>query len=149
MAPGAGGPDHHTCWLVTVNADGSPHVTGVGALWEAGTFWFVSGGATRKAMNLARDPRCALSVTTSEFDLVIEGEAQRIQDPATVEKMAARWASEGWPASVDDSGQALTADYSAPSAGPPPWFIYRIDLQQATAIVTEEPGGATKWEFSS
>jgi hypothetical protein len=28
QAPGTGGPDRHTCWLATINADGSPHVTG-------------------------------------------------------------------------------------------------------------------------
>ncbi len=26
----------------------------------------------------------------------------------------------GWPARVDETGLALTAEYSAPSAGPPP-----------------------------
>jgi hypothetical protein len=29
----AGGPNRHTCCLTTINADGSPHVTGIGALW--------------------------------------------------------------------------------------------------------------------
>ncbi len=28
QGPGTGGPDRHTCWLATTNADGSPHVTG-------------------------------------------------------------------------------------------------------------------------
>src|SRR6476469_1524864 len=32
QAPGTGGPDRHTCWLATIDADGRPHVTGVGAL---------------------------------------------------------------------------------------------------------------------
>ena len=32
QAPDTGGPNRHTCWLATINADGSPHVTGVGAL---------------------------------------------------------------------------------------------------------------------
>jgi hypothetical protein len=27
-----GAPDRPTCWLTTINADGSPHVTSVGAL---------------------------------------------------------------------------------------------------------------------
>ena len=31
--PVPGGPDRHTSWLATINRDGSPHVTGVGALW--------------------------------------------------------------------------------------------------------------------
>ena len=34
QAPGSGGPDRHTCWLATVNRDGSPHVTGIGAIWS-------------------------------------------------------------------------------------------------------------------
>ena len=25
QAPGTGGPDRHTCWLTTINQDGSPH----------------------------------------------------------------------------------------------------------------------------
>jgi hypothetical protein len=29
-------PPPHTCWLATINADGSPHVTGIGALWTDG-----------------------------------------------------------------------------------------------------------------
>src|SRR5690242_7420944 len=70
QAPGTGGPDRHTCWLTTVGADGAPHVTGVGALWVDGAFWFETGASTRKARNLARDPRCALSTSTREFDLV-------------------------------------------------------------------------------
>src|SRR6266498_1602355 len=122
QAPGKGGPDHHTCWLATIDPDGSPHVTGVGALWAEETFWFETGDRTRKGRNLARDPRCTLSVATREFDLVVQGDVHRVTDPQTVAAMAARWAAGGWPCRVDETGQALTADYSAPSAGPPPWF---------------------------
>jgi PPOX class probable F420-dependent enzyme len=147
QAPGTGGPDRHTCWLATINPDGSPHVTGVGALWADGHFWFESGQQTRKARNVARDPRCTLSVAAAEFDLVVDGEAALVTDPATVARMAARWAAEGWPCRVDATGTALTADYSAPSAGPPPWHVYRVTLRTATALGTVAPGGATRWRF--
>jgi PPOX class probable F420-dependent enzyme len=147
QAPGTGGPNRHTCWLATINRDGSPHVTGVGALWLDGAFWFETGEGTRKGRNLARDPRCALSVAADEFDLVVEGEARKIEEPHVVADLAARWAAEGWPARVDDSGVALTADYSAPSAGPPPWFVYRLTFHSATALGTVEPYGATRWTF--
>ena len=147
QAPGTGGPDRHTCWLATVNPDGSPHLTGIGALWVDGTFWFETGAQTRKGRNLARDPRCTLSVATHEFDLVVEGTAEHIRDPQTVGAMAKHWAAQGWPAQVDDSGVALTAEYSAPSAGPPPWVIYRITMTRATALLTVEPGGASRWHF--
>lgn len=147
QAPETGGPNRHTCWLATIDADGRPHVTGIGALWVDGAFWFETGDGSRKARNLARDPRCTLSVATDDFDLVAEGEAHKITDPPTVATMAARWAAEGWPARVDDTGRALTAEYSAPSAGPPPWFVYRLTVSTATALATVAPGGATRWRF--
>lgn len=147
QAPGNGGPDRHTCWLATVDADGSPHLTGIGAMWLDGAFWFETGATSRKGRNLARDPRCSLSVATHEFDLVVEGEARPVTDPAVVADLAARWSAEGWPAEVDQSGTAITAEYSAPSAGPPPWAVYRLAIASATALATVEPGGATRWTF--
>jgi hypothetical protein len=147
QAPGSGGPDRHTCWLTTLNDDGSPHVTGIGAVWLDGAFWFETGEHTRKGRNVARDPRCALSLATAEFDLVIEGTAARVTDPGTVATLARHWAEEGWPCRVDETGTALTADFSAPSAGPPPWSVYRITARTATALATVEPGGATRWTF--
>ena len=147
QAPGTGGPNRHTCWLATINPDGSPHVTGIGALWADGCWWFETGQNTRKGKNLARDPRCALSVATHDFDLVVEGEAAKVTDPDTVAAMAARWSADGWPARVDDTGRAITAEYSAPSAGPPPWHVYRLTPRTATAVGTVDPGGATRWRF--
>ena len=146
LVPGTGGPDRHSCWLATTNADGSPHVTGIGALWTDGCFWFETGRSTRKGRNLARDPRCTLSLATKEFDLVVDGDAAVVTDPAVVADMAARWAPE-WPCRVDETGLALTAEFSAPSAGPPPWHVYRLTPRTATALATVEPGGATRWRF--
>ena len=134
--------------MTTINADGSPHVTGIGAVWVDGSFWFETGERTRKGRNLARDPRCVLSVAAHDFDLVVEGTASKITDQQTVAAMAARWAAEGWPARVDETGQALTAEYSAPSAGPPPWHVFRITPRSATAVLTVDPGGATRWRFT-
>jgi PPOX class probable F420-dependent enzyme len=147
QAPESGGPNRHTSWLATINADGSPHVTAVGVLWVDGMFWFETGKNTRKGRNLARDPRCTLSVATHEFDLVVEGHADLITDPPTVAAMAERWAAGGWPAKVDETGTALTAEFSAPSAGRPPWHVYRITPTSAVALLTVEPGGATRWRF--
>jgi len=149
QAPGTGGPNRHTCWLTTINRDGSPHVTGVGAVWFDGTFWFETGAKTLKGRNLARDSRCTLCLAVGDFDLVIDGVAEQITEQATVATMAERWRAAGWPAQVDASGQALTAEFSAPSAGPPPWTIYRIHAHHATALATADPGGATRWRFTT
>lgn len=145
QAPGSGGPNRHTCWLSTINADGSPHVTGVGALWVDGSFWFETGPSTRKARNLARDRRCAVSLATDDLDVIVEGDASRISDPAVVARMAERWTAAGWPATVDATGTALTAPFSAPSAGPPPWWVFQIRARTVTAVATGDPGGATRW----
>src|SRR3954469_10070219 len=80
QAPGTGGPNRHSTWLVTINADGSPHVNGIGSAWHDNTFWFETGATSRKGRNLARDPRCSLSLATDEFDLVADGTAARITD---------------------------------------------------------------------
>jgi hypothetical protein len=56
---------------------------------------------------------------------------------ATLERLAAVYRTGGWPASVE--GDGLTAPYSAPSAGPAPWHLYRLRLHTAVGVAT---GGA-------
>lgn len=149
QAPGGGGPDRHTCWLTTLDEDGAPHTTGVGAMWHDGTWWFQTGLTTRKGRNVARDPRVSLAVALHEFDLVVSGTAAVVTDPDTVARLAQVWSGDGdgWPCRVDASGTALTADFSAPSAGPPPWHVHRITATSAVVLGTVEPGGATRFDF--
>jgi hypothetical protein len=147
QAPGTGGPDRHTTWLTTINSDGSPHVTPLGMLSLNGNWYFTSGPRTHKSRNLARDPRCVASIATHPFDLVVEGTAQRVTDAAELASVADGFVRQGWPAEV--AGDALTAEYSAPSAGPPPWYVYSIKPATVFAFGTSEPGGATKFEVTS
>jgi hypothetical protein len=70
-----------------------------------------------------------------------------VTDPATVSRLAESWAAGGWPVRVDDSGIALTAEFSAPSAGRPPWHVYRITPTSAVVLATTGEGGATKFTF--
>ena len=145
QAPEEGGPDRHTCWVTTVRPDGRPHSRPVGVLWLDDVFWFTSGPGTRKARNLAANPRCSVSVATHDFDLVAEGEAVKVSDQATLERIAAAYNDEGWPASARDGG--LWAEYSAPSAGPPPWHVYRMTPDTVFAFGASEPYGATRYRF--
>src|SRR3954471_684800 len=85
-------PHRSTFWLTTLNADGNPHVTSVGALWHAGSCWFQTGEGTRKAKNVARDPRCTMSVARGSFDVMVAGEARRVTEPKVVAEIAALWA---------------------------------------------------------
>jgi hypothetical protein len=145
QSPGSGGPDRHTCWLATVRPDGRPHVMPLGAVWVDGAFYFTAGAATRKAQNLARDARCTIAVAAHDFDLVVEGEAVKVADEARLRRLAGVYAAEGWEATVRDG--ALYAEYSAPSAGPPPWEVYEVTPATVFAFGTAEPFGATRWRF--
>ena len=88
-------PNSRTTWLSTVNEDGSPHVTAVGALWVDGTFWFQTGVGTRKGGNVARDPRCSLAVSVRDADVVVEGDAVQVTEPGAVARIAKAWADNG------------------------------------------------------
>ncbi|MHA6627858.1 pyridoxamine 5'-phosphate oxidase family protein [Pseudonocardia sichuanensis] len=146
QAPGAGVPAHHTHWLTTTNPDGSPHVRPLGVVSVDGVWYFTSGPGTRKSRNIARDPRCAVSVATNAFDLVVEGSAERVVDTGVIETVAAAYAAHGWPASATDDG--VTAEFSAPSAGPPPWHVYRVVPSTVFALGTAEPYGATRFDLA-
>jgi hypothetical protein len=145
--PAEDGADPRSTWLATVNEDGSPHVTAVGALWHDGAFWFQTGAGTRKGRNVARDPRCSVAVSVRDADVVIEGDAARVTEPGALTRIAQAWADGGWPAEPDDSGSGITAPFNAPSLGPPPWNVYRIQPRSAVVTLGTEPGGLTRFRF--
>ena len=132
-------------FLGTAGPDG-PHAAGIGAVWHDDRLWFVSGPGTRKSRHLAEDDRCTVSARLEGLDLVLEGRAARVTDPETLEALVAVYRDSGWPAEV--AGDAFTGPYSAPSAGPPPWYLYRLDLATAVGVAAAEPHGATRWRFS-
>lgn len=148
QVPDTGGPNRHTTWLTTINADGRPHVTPLGAISVEHRWYFTSGPGTRKSRNLARDARCVLSVATHPFDLVLEGTAARVVDPAVLRSVVAEYNDGGWPCAVDGDGDGITAPFSAPSAGPPPWHLYRFEPATVFAFGTSEPYGATRFDLA-
>jgi hypothetical protein len=112
-------------------------------VWHDGDVYIVSGLGTRKSRNLAENPASTISVHLEGLDLVLEGEGQRVTDAATIETLAAVYRELGWPAEVDDD--AFTAPFSAPSAGPPPWHLYRFTFHTVFAVAGAEPPGAMRW----
>ena len=134
-----------TCWLATTGPDGSPHVAAVGAVWVDDRFYFTSGPRMRKSRNLAANPLCAVSVSLDDLDVVVEGTAKKVSDMKTLERVAKFYADLGWPARAADG--AITAEYSAPSAGRGPWDLYEVTATTAVGVATKEPHGATRWHF--
>lgn len=141
----SGEPQKQTPFLATTRPDGRPHVAGVGALWDSGKVYFVSGDGTRKSQNLVANPNCTIAMSLPDIDLVVEGVAQRVTDDATLRRLAKRYADQGWAPTVED--KAFTHEYSAPSAGPPPWDLYEVAPRTVFGVLSAEPGGATRWRF--
>lgn len=144
--PAEGSPSQHTV-LGTVRPDGRPHAAVVGAIWVDGSWYVVSGPGTQKSRNLAANPACTLTAKLPGYDVVFSGEAQRVTDPAELERIAAYYRGEGWPAEVE--GDGFNAPFMAPSGGPAPWHVYRITSDEVVAVGnTNDTDGATKWRFA-
>jgi pyridoxine/pyridoxamine 5'-phosphate oxidase len=70
----------HDYWCATVRPDGRPHAMPVWGVWLDGRLWFSSSLASRKARNLAGDPRCTLTTDDAQNPVVVDGEAERVVD---------------------------------------------------------------------
>jgi hypothetical protein len=87
-----------------------------------------------------------VSFRLPEVDLVLEGDALRTTDHGELDRVTALYAASGWPAEREDD--AVTAPYSAQSAGPSPWYLYRFTVRAAVGVALSAPFGATRWRFA-
>jgi hypothetical protein len=145
-----------TSWLATVRPDGRPHLMPIIAFWIDDAFHFVVSEGTRKGRNLAADGRCVVatgSTTLPSLDLVVEGHAERLDDAAAVKRIAEMLNGNNWP--LEAHGDHVYGP-NAPTAGPPPYSIYRMIPSKAFGL----PGmfgmeqfdradlpKPTRWEF--
>jgi hypothetical protein len=136
-----------TWFLGVTDPDGAPHAAAVGAVWSDGGLYFTSGPGTRKSRDLAAQPAATLSVAMPGIDLVFEGPVERVTDRPTLERLVGIYNEAGWPAEV--AGDAFTAPFSAPAAGPPPWYLFRLAFHTVYGTATAEPHGASRWRFGS
>jgi nitroimidazol reductase NimA-like FMN-containing flavoprotein (pyridoxamine 5'-phosphate oxidase superfamily) len=133
-------------WLGTVSPDGMPHVVPLLAVVVNDDLHFSAGDRTRKARNLAEDPRCVLTTNGVNLDLVVEGSAEVVSDEAVLHRVADEYTAKyDWRTSVRDG--ALWADGGAPTAGPPPYRVYRVRPATGYGLPTREWSVPTRWRF--
>jgi Pyridoxamine 5'-phosphate oxidase len=72
----------HNYWITTVRPDGSPHTMVVWGLWLDGAFLFSTGRQSRKAKNLAKNPRCVVGTEDASEAVIVEGLAEIAGVPA-------------------------------------------------------------------
>jgi len=145
-----------TSWLATVRPDGSPHLMPIIAFWIDGAFHFVVGEGTRKGRNLAADARCVIatgSTTLPSLDIIVEGRAEPIEDEVAVARLAETLKGNDWP--LEARGDQVYGP-NAPTAGPPPYSIYRMVPSKAFGLPgmlgmeqydQSELPKPTRWEF--
>ena len=83
--------DADVYWLSTVRPDARPHVTPLLGIWLDGALYFCTGPGERKAKNLALNRHCILTTgcnTLAGLDLVVEGQAAEVSDPAELSSVA-------------------------------------------------------------
>ncbi|MFG1607580.1 pyridoxamine 5'-phosphate oxidase family protein [Actinoplanes sp. NPDC049265] len=93
-------------WLSTVRRDGRPHVTPVPMIFDGGQLHFTVGLGEQKMVNLAGNPRVAVTTgtpaLTSGTDVVTEGTAVRVTDRDRLLALAGLWRSRlDWDYEVD------------------------------------------------
>jgi len=126
----------HDYWCATVRPDGRPHVMPVWGVWLADRLWFSSGLRSRKARNLAADPRCTLTTDDAQRPVVLEGTAERVVEPAALAGFLAaveeKYDARLGPALVDPAVNATLA----------------VRPDQVIALtVADFPGSPTRWRF--
>jgi PPOX class probable F420-dependent enzyme len=90
--------------LATLLPDGAPHSVPVWAGWEGAHLVFITGPDSRKARNVARDPRVCVSVTDSKNPArmaMLRGSVERIVDGAegwaVVDRLALKYLGMPYP----------------------------------------------------
>jgi hypothetical protein len=141
-------------WLATVQPDGRPHLMPIIAYWIDGAFHFLAGEGTRKGRNLAADDRCVIgtgNLTMPSLDLIVEGRARPVTDEATVRRLAEAFGGEDWP--LEARGADIYGPHG-PTAGPPPYSIYRLEPTKVFGLPgmhgmfdTDEWHKPTRWTF--
>ena len=121
----------HNFWITTVRPNGSPHTMIVWGLWLEGAFYFGTGQQSRKAKNLARNPRCIVCTENASEAVVVEGEAHRVQDSRKLKFFARYEKKYDW-------------DMSAMQNEP----IYAVQPKVAFGLYEKKfQSSATRWNF--
>lgn len=79
----------HDYWVATTRRHGQPHLMPVWAVWLDNALWFSCSRASRKARNIAAGSGCAIATDNPYEPVVIEGQAELINDENAIRRFVA------------------------------------------------------------
>jgi len=123
-------------WVVTLWADGRPHVMPVWGIWHDAALWFSSSRRSRKARNLRGDPRCTIATEDPGDPVVIEGSAELVTHAGDLETMV----------TLENAkyGTELTVDFFNPDMN----SVFRVRPRWVFALRHDDfTGSPTRWVF--
>jgi hypothetical protein len=119
-------------WIGSTRPDGRPHVMPVWGVWLDDVFYFSTGVTSRKARNLAANPAIVVHLESGDDVVVMEGTAERMDDPALKSRVNAVYAPK------------YKMEEDVISSGP----LYGLRPQVVFAwLESDFPGSATRWRF--
>jgi hypothetical protein len=78
----------HNYWISTTRPGGRPHLMLIWGIWWQDAFWFSTGARTRKAKNIAADPRCVIGTEKADEAVILEGIVEEIKDRSIWKQLA-------------------------------------------------------------
>ena len=140
-------------WIVTVRADGRPHAVPLVGVWHDGSFAFCTGPEEQKQRNLEAGPAVCVTAGSSGvhgwdsgLDVVVEGTAVRVTDPADLQALADAWLAkygEAWHFAVHgDTFVQLGPDGAADGHG---GLVHRVTAAKVIAFGGDH--GQTTFRF--
>jgi hypothetical protein len=133
-------------WLSTARPDGRPHVTPLIAVWLDDALYFCTGPDERKARNIGGNTQVVLTTgcnTIDEgLDIVVEGDAVRVQNEALLERLAGAYSSKyGSPFNFSvRNGTFLNAEGGEA-------LVFEVRPRTAFGFAKGEQFGQTRWRF--
>lgn len=124
-------------WIATRRPDGRPHLSPVWGVWRDGALEWSCSARSRKALDLAADPRCSAATADPEQPVVVDGTAEVVADRD--ELVAFTAAANG----KYDGGYGDVALDTA--------TVTAFRLRPATVIALDEAdftGSPTRWRFA-
>jgi PPOX class probable F420-dependent enzyme len=130
-------------WVVTVSANGRPHALPVWAVWDDDEhrLAFSCGPSSRKAANLAANPRVVVALDDTVECVSVEGRAAVVADDARRDTWIDRYLTKYVPMAPDLSAEFLRAN-----------LVVEFVPERAFAIIEREDEfstRATRWTFDS